>query len=41
MDMGMELDFLIPGVQHAEEADLGAQMLAITSHFEESCGTGL
>jgi len=28
-------------VQHAEEADLGAEMLGITSHFEECLGTGL
>ena len=41
MDMGMKLDFLVPGVQHAEEADLGAEMLGITSHFEKCLGTGL
>ena len=41
MDMRMELDFLIPGVQHAEEADLSAEMLGITSHFEQCLGTGL
>ena len=41
MDMGMKLDFLIPGVQHTEEADLGAEMLGITSHFEQCLGTGL
>ena len=34
VDMGMKLDFLIPGVEHAEEADLGAEMGAIASHFE-------
>ena len=34
VDMGMKLEFLIPGVQHAEEADLGAEMPAVTSHFE-------
>jgi hypothetical protein len=41
MDMGMQLDFLVLGVQHAEEADLGAEMLGVTSHFEECLGTGL
>jgi hypothetical protein len=37
MEVGMKLDFLIPGVQHAEEADLGAEMLGITSYFEQCC----
>jgi hypothetical protein len=32
--MGMDLEFLVPGVQHAEEADLGAEMSGITGHFE-------
>jgi len=41
MDMGMKLDFLVPGVEHAEEADLGAEILGITSHFEQCLGTGL
>jgi len=40
MDMGMMLEPLIPGVQHAEEADLGAQMSGITSHFEQGFGAG-
>ncbi len=40
MDMGMKLELLIPGVQHAEETDLGAQMSGITSHFEQGCGAG-
>src|ERR1035438_1113767 len=34
MDMGMMLEPLIPGVQHAEEANLGSQMSGIASHFE-------
>ena len=41
MDMGMKLEFLIPGVQHAEETDLGAKMLRIEGHFEQSLGTGV
>ena len=34
VDMRMKLEFLVPGVQHAEEADLGTEMLGVTSHFE-------
>jgi len=34
VDMGMNLEFLVPGVQYAEEADLGAEMSWVTSHFE-------
>ena len=34
VDMGMQLEFLVPGVQHAEETDLGSEMGRITSHFE-------
>src|SRR5271165_4639270 len=41
MDMGMMLEPLIPGVQHAEETDLGAQMSGIASHFEQSVGAGV
>ena len=39
--MRVQLDFLVPGVQHAEEADFGAEMFGITSHFEQSLGAGL
>src|SRR5271165_6100350 len=38
MDMGMVLQPLIPGMQHAEETDLGAQMSGVASHFEQGCG---
>ena len=34
VDMRMNLQFLIPGVKHAEEADFGAEMSGVTSHFE-------
>src|SRR5262249_1359881 len=34
VDMGMNLEFRFPGVQHAKEADLGAEMAGVTSHFE-------
>src|SRR5664280_877059 len=40
MDMGMMLELLIPGVQHAKETDLGAEMSGIASHFEQGCGAG-
>jgi hypothetical protein len=26
MDMGVKLDFLVPGVQNAEETDVGTEM---------------
>ena len=26
VDMGMKLEFLVPGMEHAEEADLGSEM---------------
>ncbi len=41
MDMGMKLKFLIPGVQYAEETDLGAEMLGIEGHFEQRFGAGV
>ena len=34
VDMGMKLEFLVPGMEHAEEADLGAEMSGVASHFE-------
>jgi hypothetical protein len=41
MGMRVMFEFLIPGVEHTEEADLGAEMLGIASDFEEGFGTGL
>jgi len=41
MHMRVEFELLIPGVEHAQEADLGAQMLGIASDFEERFRTGL
>src|SRR5712691_8797476 len=41
MGMRVMFEFLIPGVKHTEEADLGAEMFGIASDFEEGCGTGL
>ncbi len=40
MQMGMMLEFLTPGMEHAEEADFGAQMAGITGDFEQRFGTG-
>jgi hypothetical protein len=40
VDMGVILELLIPSVQHAEEADLGAQVLGIPGYFEQRLGTG-
>jgi hypothetical protein len=34
-------EFLIPGVEHTEEADLGAEMFGIASDFEEGFGAAL
>jgi hypothetical protein len=39
--VGVKFELLVPGVEHAKEADLGAQMLGIASEFEECFGTGL
>ena len=41
MGMWVMFELLIPGVEHTEEADLGAEMLGIASDFEEGFGTSL
>ena len=41
MDMGMMLQFLIPTMEHAEEADFSAEMAGIARHFEQRFSTGL
>jgi hypothetical protein len=41
VDMGMKLQLLIPGMQHAEEADLGSEMAGCAGNLEEGFGTGL
>jgi hypothetical protein len=38
--MGMVLEFLTPGMEYAEEADFGAEMEGIASHFEQRFSTG-
>jgi len=40
MNMGMMFQLLIPTVEHAEEADVGAEMAGITGDFEQRFGTG-
>src|ERR1035441_4642695 len=40
-DMGMMLKSLVPGMEHAEEADLGSKMPGIASDLQQSCSTGV
>jgi len=40
MNMGMMLQLLIPGMEHAEEADFGAEMSGIAGDFEQRFSTG-
>jgi len=39
-DMRMVQQFLIPGVQHAEEADLGAEMSRVARYRQQCLGAG-
>src|SRR5579863_6538732 len=41
MHVRVVFEFLIPGVEHAEETDLGAEMLGIASDCEECFSAGL
>ncbi len=41
VDMGMKLEALIPGMEHAEEADLRAQVARIASDLQQGGGTCL
>ena len=34
VDMGMKLEFLVPGMEHAEKADLGSEMGGVARDFE-------
>src|SRR5262249_26373759 len=38
--MGMEQQVLSPGMQNADDADLGSQVLGVGSHFEQGLSTG-
>jgi len=40
VDMRMKLELLVPGVEHAEEADLGSEMSGVASDLEKSFCTG-
>ena len=40
VDMGMMLKVLSPGMEHAEESDVGSQVLGIASQFEHRRGAG-
>ena len=40
MNMRMNFEFLAPGMQHAEEANLCAEVSRIASDFEKGFGTG-
>ncbi len=40
MDMGMNFEFLAPGMQHAEEANLCAEVSRMACHFEKGFRTG-
>jgi hypothetical protein len=41
MGVWVKLELLIPGVEHAKEADLGAQMFGIASDLEKRFRAGL
>jgi len=41
VDMGMMLQALVPGMEHAEEADLGAEVPGIASDLEQGRGAGV
>ena len=40
VDMWMMLQTLVPGMEHAEEADLGSEMSRIASDLQQRGGTG-
>ncbi len=40
MDVRVPLQSLAPGMQNAEEADLGAEVLGIGGDFQQGCGAG-
>jgi hypothetical protein len=41
VNMGMMLQPLVPGMEHAEEADLCAEVSRIASDLEQRCGAGM
>lgn len=40
MDMRVVFEFLVPGVQHAEEANVSSEVFWITSDFAQRLGAG-
>jgi hypothetical protein len=40
VDMGMKLELLVPGVKHAEEADLSSEMGGIVRDLRQGFGAG-
>ena len=40
VDMGMMLEVLAPGMEYAEQTDVGSEMLRIPRHFKHGRGTG-
>ncbi|CAN5391381.1 hypothetical protein BH09PAT4_BH09PAT4_08960 [soil metagenome] len=40
VDMGMMLEVLSPGMEHAEESDIGSEVFRIASQFEHRRGAG-
>src|ERR1700726_1473582 len=40
VDMGVKLEFLVPGMEHAEEADLGTEMGGIARDLQQGFGAG-
>ena len=40
VDMGMKQEFLVPGVQHAEKADLGPEMCGVPRHLQKGFCAG-
>ena len=41
VDMGMMLQSLVPGMEHAEEADLGSKVAWIAGDLQQSCSAGV
>ncbi len=41
VDMGMMLQSLVPGMEHAEETDLGSEVAWIASDLQQSCSAGV
>jgi hypothetical protein len=40
MEMGMEVEVLVPGMEHCREADLGPEALIVPGKLQEGAGSG-